>query len=311
MSIKVYIIVDETEGLSPHSSKIQIPKSWTSKHVKDIINLFLTSYQKKFPEPALELDQLHLETTEGEKIYSNEIVSYVLSDHCDYRLKKGNYTRGGAQKIEEIDPSLLKCRNYGCNKLYKEEDNHGEACHHHISPPIFHDTMKCWSCCQDNKAYDFESFQLITGCSKGFHSSVPPVVDIAPSPNAVDPFSSAQPLKSIADFNSVNPEAPSSVNTALKSMERKSTRNLDGITAKCQRKGCQKTFNLSENIVLNGETAELAAYPCCYHSGQAIFHDAIKFWSCCPDKKCYDFESFLEVPGCSHGLHDDGVIDLE
>lgn len=44
--------------------------------------------------------------------------------------------------------------------------------------------------------------------------------------------------------------------------------------------------------------------------GNAVFHDAVKFWSCCADKKCYDFESFLAVPGCATGFHDDGVIDL-
>jgi hypothetical protein len=45
-------------------------------------------------------------------------------------------------------------------------------------------------------------------------------------------------------------------------------------------------------------------------TGNPVFHDAIKLWSCCPDKKCYDFETFLAVPGCATGFHDDGVIDL-
>jgi len=44
--------------------------------------------------------------------------------------------------------------------------------------------------------------------------------------------------------------------------------------------------------------------------GNPVFHDAIKLWSCCPDKKCYDFDEFMAVPGCAQGVHDDGVIDI-
>ena len=79
-------------------------------------------------------------------------------------------------------------------------------------PPIFHDTMKCWSCCKDTKkAYDFESFQLILGCSRGRHSAVAKTVAIAESPNAVQAnLTSAESagvpappaLKSIASYNS-------------------------------------------------------------------------------------------------------------
>ena len=78
-----------------------------------------------------------------------------------------------------------------------------------IGPPIFHDTMKCWSCCKDvKKAYDFESFQLILGCSRGRHSAIAKTVAIAESPNAVQPnlatagAAAPPPLKSIESYNS-------------------------------------------------------------------------------------------------------------
>ena len=43
-----------------------------------------------------------------------------------------------------------------------------------------------------------------------------------------------------------------------------------------------------------------------YHKGSPVFHDGEKYWSCCPQKKCIDFESFMKVPGCVTGKHDDG-----
>ena len=43
-------------------------------------------------------------------------------------------------------------------------------------------------------------------------------------------------------------------------------------------------------------------YPeCQYHSGPPVFHETAKFWSCCPDKKAYDWESFQTLPACQKG----------
>lgn len=110
-------------------------------------------------------------------------------------------------------------------------------------------------------------------------------------------------MKSISDYNAQNPTASTAAASAVKTVtgERKSSRSVDNLSAKCQRKGCQKQFLISNNC----DAA------CVFHDGHPIFHDAVKFWSCCPDKKCYDFDEFLAVPGCKVGLHDDGVIELD
>jgi hypothetical protein len=131
-------------------------------------------------------------------------------------------------------------------------------------------------------------------------------VAISASPNYVDPASiasapAAPALKSIAAYNAANPDAATAAASAGKTIaSRKSSRNENG-TARCQRKGCQQTFNVADNC----PTA------CTYHRGHAIFHDAAKFWSCCPDKKRYEFEAFLAVQGCVVGFHDDGVLELD
>ncbi|GKY95186.1 hypothetical protein MPSEU_000482000 [Mayamaea pseudoterrestris] len=43
-------------------------------------------------------------------------------------------------------------------------------------------------------------------------------------------------------------------------------------------------------------------YPdCCYHKSPPVFHETAKFWSCCPNKKAYDWETFEAIPGCMTG----------
>ena len=268
----------------------------------DVIGLFTKAYNEKNADTLINIDEVHLEDENNDKLFSNDIVESVLSDHSDYQLKPGAHIRVSVSRMAEEDGSSLRCRNYGCNQYYNETDNDDQSCHHHTGPPIFHDTMKCWSCCRDRKAYDFEAFQLIKGCSNGRHSIIPPAVALGKSTSAADgsePVPVAAPLKSIAAYNAANPEAASAAASAVKTLARKSTRGTDG-TARCQRKGCQKQF-IFEN---NEEGA------CTYHKGQPVFHDAIKFWSCCPNKKCFDFDEFLAVPGCGTGFHDDGVIEL-
>ena len=62
----------------------------------------------------------------------------------------------------------------------------------------------------------------------------------------------------------------------------------------CANKGCAKrTFTTEEN----NDTA------CEYHSGEAVFHDLKKYWSCCTKKVAYDWDDFLKLPTCQNGPH--------
>ena len=40
-----------------------------------------------------------------------------------------------------------------------------------------------------------------------------------------------------------------------------------------------------------------------YHKLPPVFHETAKFWACCPDKKCYDWDSFMGVKVSSLALH--------
>ncbi|KAL7478041.1 hypothetical protein ACHAW6_003827 [Cyclotella cf. meneghiniana] len=61
--------------------------------------------------------------------------------------------------------------------------------------------------------------------------------------------------------------------------------------SQCVHFGCNKRFPKG------------GPYPeCHFHSGPPVFHETAKFWSCCPDKKAYDWESFQTLPTCQTGI---------
>jgi hypothetical protein len=317
------------------TSKIAIPGKWeTEKSVSAVMELFVDAYNAKNPDHVLDIESIHLETQsdgQGDKVYSDAIIGDVLENRNDYYIRPGTYKSPTKEELDAAksasasttasNEGKLRCRNYGCQKYYTEEENCDTACCHHILPPYFHDTIKGWQCCRDKKAFDWEEFQAIAGCTVSRHSTEDPGQAIALSAReeagreiaaerAAGASSSSNDgnelpktvLKSIEQFNIDNPDAASATGTATKMMSapRKSSRNADGMTARCQRKGCGKTIVVSEN----NPTA------CNYHGGQAVFHDAMKYWSCCPDKKKMDFDEFMAVPGCCVGNHDDGLVDL-
>merc|ERR1711933_552338 len=63
-----------------------------------------------------------------------------------------------------------------------------------------------------------------------------------------------------------------------------------GGQVRCKRYGCQKMFD-----------PDGPEQPCQYHKSAPIFHETAKWWSCCPDRKAYDWEEFMKIPGCQKG----------
>mmetsp|Transcript_9808 Transcript_9808/g.20792 ORF Transcript_9808/g.20792 Transcript_9808/m.20792 type:complete len:279 (-) Transcript_9808:41-877(-) len=70
----------------------------------------------------------------------------------------------------------------------------------------------------------------------------------------------------------------------------KSGKDADG-RVRCKRFGCQQMFN-----------PDGPEQKCVYHKSPPIFHETAKWWSCCPDKKAYEFEEFMRIPGCQVGI---------
>ena len=195
MSIKVYLHL-ELDGYPEKTSKLSIPKGWVTKGEKtvaDVIELFLEGYNKVLVDTdgngslkgPLKADGVHLATTtdsSGVKVYSDAVIQGNLEDRTDYFVIIGSYVRpavnsstvggGGGTGTAARADGMLKCKNFGCQKMFREEENHDQACHHHSMPPFFHDTAKGWQCCKDGKkAFDWDDFQKLPTCCLGRHST--------------------------------------------------------------------------------------------------------------------------------------------
>lgn len=103
----------------------------------------------------------------------------------------------------------------------------------------------------------------------------------------------------------MQPEIASSLKQVT--IERK-TDNLiasDEVTigTNCKNGGCSQVYDGPQNNEMN----------CRYHPGVPIFHEGLKFWSCC-QKKTTDFNTFLSQIGCEIGKHkwkkDVGLLSL-
>lgn len=71
-----------------------------------------------------------------------------------------------------------------------------------------------------------------------------------------------------------------------------SDNTIANIGDSCKNKSCKANYTgtATDNEV------------CRHHPGVAIFHEGLKYWSCC-QKKTTDFTLFLEQPGCTEGTH--------
>ena len=117
------------------ASKIQVPKSWATKKVADVANLYVKAWNSKNEDDQLVTAEMHLEDEHGNAVFSDEVVSTTIGDRCDYVLKHGICVK--AKKREEVKgvsatgKPLVKCKNYGCQQMFDEDDNpEGPVCTH-------------------------------------------------------------------------------------------------------------------------------------------------------------------------------------
>jgi hypothetical protein len=72
---------------------------------------------------------------DGTKLYSNDTIEATIEDRVDYYVRSGAHIRESSAKASSAsaaeDANLTRCRNYGCNQFYKEEENTDDACQHH------------------------------------------------------------------------------------------------------------------------------------------------------------------------------------
>ena len=195
----------------------------------------------------------------------------------------------------------LKCKNKGCLKKYKLSENNEKACLYHPGLPIFHDFKKGWTCCK-KIVYSWDEFAKLVGCQEGVHNDKKKENKknnqgefyqsdtVNRAQRGIDNFGQKEPVfKSIKDFNKEQ---------QIKKEEKKKEEKVKTVfitkngKMKCSNKGCLKEFTEENNI-----------NDCCkYHLGVPVFHDLVKYWSCCK-KETWDWDSFMKLPTCSVGKH--------
>ncbi|XP_012529682.2 cysteine and histidine-rich domain-containing protein isoform X2 [Monomorium pharaonis] len=206
------------------------------------------------------------------------------------------------------ETDLLHCYHRGCGKKFDRRDNKNDDCLHHPGQPVFHDAYKGWSCC-NKKCTDFTEFLNIKGCTRSKHSNEKPVepekqlinkskadeviqvVTRLPLNNGTlerPPFDTPQLTLSPM----ISPTLLEQIKGLTASENTKPTDEVVQIGESCKNNSCKETYM--------GTTSDKEV--CNYHPGVPIFHEGMKYWSCC-QKKTTEFTTFLGQPGCTQGRH--------
>jgi hypothetical protein len=206
--MKVTLKYEEHDSKELHMTlRLTLPQKYVNGHCKEVVKLFVDHYNKKHTEDALDKEALHLKIVGGDHLESDDRVKDVLSggDECyllpehtrvaktskaapseqsayrsdqDVEMKTASapapctpQKEAGAGKVVKNDKGQVRCKNFGCQRWY-DPDGEPPECIHHKAAPIFHETAKWWSCCPDRKAYDWDEFMRIPGCTKSVCSNV-------------------------------------------------------------------------------------------------------------------------------------------
>lgn len=204
---------------------------------------------------------------------------------------------------------IKTCVRFGCRKKYTDEENTENCCRYHPGKPMFHDRIKGWSCC-DKKAYDWDEFEKIEGCTLGKHTNVKQELKKGESEfaksttvkNAEIALKKAGPgvkVRSIDEFNKEQAAKKAQEKKEAPKVEEKKKKPFVTKNGKwrCINKGCTKEYDHETQ----GEEE------CHYHSGNPIFHDFKKSWSCCK-ATAYEFDQFLKLPTCTVGKHQPKMV---
>lgn len=182
-----------------------------------------------------------------------------------------------------------------------------DSCRHHPGMPFFHDAYKGWSCC-NKKSVDFTEFLNIKGCTYSKHSNEKPPEPEKPLRTEIEdePEVIPEPIK---QSTSERPPLNSPLTTLVPTIAPSLKRSIDELVSSesktqitddsviaigttCKNSGCKVTY----------ESTASDETECVHHPGSPIFHEGLKFWSCC-QKRTTDFTAFMNQEGCAYGKH--------
>ncbi|KAH8358807.1 hypothetical protein KR093_002548 [Drosophila rubida] len=197
---------------------------------------------------------------------------------------------------------MEQCYNRGCGQLFDPATNADDSCRHHPGAPFFHDAYKGWSCCS-KKSVDFTEFLNIKGCTLAKHSNIKPPEPERPAKddNEADkeavievraPIKESLPRPAIeTQFTVVQPTVAPALKETVDALKVTAVAEI-AVGTSCKNNGCSFSYTNSSS-----DFSE-----CTYHPGVPIFHEGMKFWSCC-QKRTSDFAQFMAQKGCVYGQH--------
>ncbi|KAM0727292.1 Cysteine and histidine-rich domain-containing protein morgana [Formica fusca] len=206
------------------------------------------------------------------------------------------------------ETNLLLCYHRGCGKKFDPNDNKDDDCVYHCGYPVFHDAYKGWSCC-NKKCTDFTEFLNIKGCTKSKHSNEKPP---EPEKSSIDKSKIDEVIEVISKpvHNGISLKRPA-FDTAQFILSPTISpillEQIKGLTATEVDKPIESKIQIGQNCKNNSCKGSYMGVSsdeetCHYHPGVPIFHEGLKYWSCC-QKKTTEFSVFLDQPGCTQGKH--------
>lgn len=203
--------------------------------------------------------------------------------------------------------NLVLCYNRGCAQNFHPNINTETSCKFHPGKPVFHEGYKYWSCC-NKKTTDFTTFLSTPGCTLGFHSNEKPIDTEIPMP-VVTQEETPKPRPEYVPKPRPPADSPmqqlavkidSGLEPALKNLSIVGLDKSQGdensseikVGTICKNTGCQTEY----------KGPEILESTCNFHPGSAVFHEGMKYWSCC-QRKTSDFSQFIAQVGCETGKH--------
>uniref|UniRef100_A0A669PHF9 Integrin subunit beta 1 binding protein 2 n=1 Tax=Phasianus colchicus TaxID=9054 RepID=A0A669PHF9_PHACC len=182
----------------------------------------------------------------------------------------------------------LLCYNKGCGQRFDPEHNS-----------------------EDTPALGKANIRLVSaaqGCTKGFHSKEKPP---EPSQEETSDQPKAKPMAEIIvqgpkSAEKMQRERPSS-DEPRQLLPIKVSRSLEQALEKLTQLYCRAVLEAQPRVVSAFcpqvyQGPESNTEVCTFHPGVPVFHEGMKYWSCCGIRTT-DFSAFLEQPGCSTGRH--------
>jgi len=252
--------------------------------VEPVIKKFTEDYNEKHGETRM-LDPRRIQLKQGDSkklLKPTDKVSLIQEGDDIY-----------ASDFMPLDVPFACGRN-GCNKTFTEAENTDSSCQFHSSSALFHEGLKGWNCCT-KRVVDFDEMMAIPGCSLGRHLPKDPVAKAKPKVISTGGGTIEKEefgAKTAAPVRKPEPkrEAPKPVVPVPEVPD-----PIDAVIApgtSCTHGACTSTFKDDSS------RTEI----CVYHPGVPQFHEGSKGWTCCK-KRVLDFTEFLNLSGCTTGVH--------